>query len=122
MNPLVSEWIDKAEGDFTTAKRELHARKHPNYDAACFHAQQCAEKYLKAYLQFNDIGFPKTHNLVELLRLCVSIEPLLEQQRQALTQLDAYAVRYRYPGDSAIKGDALKAVASIQSVPTLNAH
>jgi HEPN domain-containing protein len=115
MNPLVSEWIDKAEGDITTARRELRARKNPNYDAACFHAQQCAEKYLKAYLQYYDVSFPKTHNLIELLRLCVSVEPMLEQQRQALTQLDAYAVRYRYPGDSAIKEDAQKAVASSQS-------
>ncbi len=45
MNPLTVEWVDKAEGDFTTALRELRARKSPNYDAACFHAQQCVEKY-----------------------------------------------------------------------------
>lgn len=48
MNPLTVEWVNKAEGDFTTALRELRARKSPNYDAACFHAQQCVEKYLKA--------------------------------------------------------------------------
>jgi HEPN domain-containing protein len=40
--------VTKAEGDFLTAGRELRARKSPNYDAVCFHAQQCAEKYLKA--------------------------------------------------------------------------
>jgi HEPN domain-containing protein len=51
MNPLTLEWVDKAEGDYATALRELRARKQPNYDAACFHAQQCVEKYLKAYLQ-----------------------------------------------------------------------
>jgi HEPN domain-containing protein len=51
MNPAVAEWISKAEGDFTTAGRELRARKSPNYDAVCFHAQQCGEKYLKAILQ-----------------------------------------------------------------------
>ena len=47
MNPLIREWIEKAEGDFTTTRRELRARVSPNYDAACFHAQQVAEKYLK---------------------------------------------------------------------------
>lgn len=50
MQPLKNEWIIKAEGDFATAQREMRARKDPNYDAACFHAQQCAEKYLKALL------------------------------------------------------------------------
>ncbi|MEG3864862.1 MULTISPECIES: HEPN domain-containing protein [unclassified Microcoleus] len=50
MNPLTVEWVDKAEGDFTTALRELRARKSPNYDAACFHAQQCVEKYLMLLL------------------------------------------------------------------------
>ena len=53
MNPLTHEWIEKAEGDFTTAGRELRARKNPNYEAACFHAQQCAEKYLKATSKSN---------------------------------------------------------------------
>jgi len=51
MNPLTLEWVDKAEGDLITARREYRARKSPNYDAVCFHAQQAAEKYLKAYLQ-----------------------------------------------------------------------
>jgi HEPN domain-containing protein len=50
MKPLTREWIDKAEGDFATARREIRIRKAPNYDAVCFHAQQCVEKYLKARL------------------------------------------------------------------------
>ncbi len=60
MNPLTVEWVDKAEGDFITALRELRARKSPNYDAASFHAQQCVEKYLKAHLQESGIAFSKT--------------------------------------------------------------
>ena len=50
MNELTVEWIAKAEGDWTTTGRELRARRSPNYDAACFHAQQAAEKYLKVPL------------------------------------------------------------------------
>jgi HEPN domain-containing protein len=50
MNPLTTEWIEKAEGDLLTAQREYRARNRPNYDAVCFHAQQTAEKYLKAWL------------------------------------------------------------------------
>ena len=42
MNPKTQEWIDKAEGDWATMIREYRVRKNPNYDAVCFHAQQCA--------------------------------------------------------------------------------
>jgi len=45
------EWIGKAEGDIRTSQREFSVNEHPNYDAVCFHAQQCAEKYLKAQLE-----------------------------------------------------------------------
>jgi HEPN domain-containing protein len=51
MNPLTIEWINKAEGDYATANREFRVRKTANYDAVCFHAQQCVEKYMKACLQ-----------------------------------------------------------------------
>jgi HEPN domain-containing protein len=44
MNPLTLEWIEKAEGDFATATREFAVTEKPNYDAVCYHAQQCAEK------------------------------------------------------------------------------
>jgi HEPN domain-containing protein len=59
MNPLTLEWIEKAEGDLATTGRELRARKIPNYDAACFHAQQTAEKYLKAALQNALVHYPQ---------------------------------------------------------------
>ena len=62
MQPLTSEWIQKAEGDLATARRELRARKSPNYDAASFHAQQCAEEYLKALLQEDAPGTPAKNN------------------------------------------------------------
>jgi HEPN domain-containing protein len=60
MKPLTREWADKAEGDFAAASREIRVRKSPNYDAVCFHARQCAEKYLKAVLQESEIPFGKT--------------------------------------------------------------
>lgn len=75
MNLIAGEWIAKAEGDFATAQRELGATDRPNYDAVCFHAQQCAEKYLKAFLQEANFAFPKTHDLTDLLALALSIEP-----------------------------------------------
>jgi len=60
MNELTAEWIAKAEGDWTTARRELRARRSPNYDAACFHAQQAAEKGARAIRAFvrSRLGLP----------------------------------------------------------------
>ena len=57
MKPLTAEWVEKADADFATASREMRVRKAPNFDAVCFHAQQCAEKYLKAILQEVDLPF-----------------------------------------------------------------
>jgi HEPN domain-containing protein len=68
MTPLTREWIDKAEGDFATARREIRVRQAPNYDAVCFHAQQCIEKYLKARLQEADLSIGRTRDLAALKR------------------------------------------------------
>ena len=113
MNALTREWIDKAEGDFATAQRELRARRSPNYDAACFHAQQCAEKYLKALLQELGSPFPKTHNLIDLLGLASRYDAALEPWRHTLLLLNPYGVQYRYPGESATRTEARETVKAL---------
>jgi len=118
MNALAVEWLEKAEGDYATAGRELRARRRPNYDAACFHAQQTAEKYLKAFLQEHRVAFPKTHSLIELLELCLPLDAGFELQRDLLVRLDRYAVRYRYPGESADKDEARQAFRAVKVVRT----
>lgn len=118
MNALTAEWIEKAEGDFATAGRELRARRRPNYDAACFHAQQTAEKYLKAFLQEHRVAFPKTHSLIELLELCLRVDASFEFQRNLLIRMDRYAVSYRYPGESADKDKARQAFQAVKAVRT----
>ncbi|MGI8551807.1 MAG: HEPN domain-containing protein [Dehalococcoidia bacterium] len=112
MNVLAAEWADKAEADYRTAGRELKVIQGPNYDAVCFHAQQMAEKYLKALLQERAATFPRTHNLIELLELCLLLDGSVESQRSSLILLDRYAVRYRYPGDSANQSLAQQAFAA----------
>ncbi len=116
MNALVAEWVEKAEGDLHTAQRELRARRAPNYDAACFHSQQCAEKYLKTFLVSRKIEPPRTHNLVELLKLCVSRDGSFELVRPALESLNAYGVDIRYPGEFATKEEARDAVKAMRQV------
>ena len=116
MQPLTTEWVTKAEGDLATARRELRVRTAPNYDAVCFHAQQCAEKYLKALLQEAAIPFGKTHNLSLLLDLLEDRYPALALIRPTLAILGAYAVEYRYPGESADKDVARQAVKMAEEV------
>jgi HEPN domain-containing protein len=91
--------VEKAEGDWHTAGRESEITESPNYDAVCFHAQQCAEKYLQALLTERNIYFPKTHHLPTLLDLLTPIVPAAETYRVTLSALAPFAVDLRYPGD-----------------------
>ena len=110
MNAIIAEWVQKAEGDFTTALREWRARRDRNYDAVCFHAQQCIEKYLKACLQKHQIPFAKTHDLVILVKACLPKQPLWEPWLEEMNVLTRYAVLFRYPGESATREDGQRAV------------
>lgn len=76
MKPLTREWVEKAENDWSSLNREIRVRKNPNYDAVCFFAQQCVEKYIKARLVEADIYFKKTRDLGYLLELAAQVEPL----------------------------------------------
>ncbi len=106
MQPDVAEWIAKAEADWATACREFQVRRRTNFDAVCFHSQQCIEKYLKARLIVAGVGFPKTHDLVALLALVQKAEPLWQPWKEHLAKLTYYAVAVRYPGESAERADA----------------
>ena len=114
MNVQVKEWIAKADGDFTSALREYRARKNPNYDSACFHAQQCIEKYLKAVLIKNRVPFSKGHDLEILLDRCLAVCPLWEPLRDDMQLLTQYAVQFRYLGESADRDEARKAVTAMK--------
>jgi len=93
-----AEWVEKAEGDWHTAGRELEATEFSNYDAVCFHAQQCAEKYLKALLTERNVRFPKMRHLPTLLDLLVPVCLDAEACREDLSSLAPFAVDLRYPG------------------------
>ena len=118
MHALTAEWVAKAEGDFATAGRERRARNAPNYDAACFHAQQTAEKYLKAVLQEHGMAVPHTHNLIVLLELVRTIDATFLTQRPNLILLDRFAVQYRYPGAAANRSEARQAHQAIEAFRT----
>lgn len=98
MRALTGEWISKAENDFAAADLTLHSGEPPILDVACFHCQQCAEKYLKAFLQEHDIEFPRQHPLIPLLELCMTIDKSFGDLLGDLDGLESFAVAIRYPG------------------------
>jgi HEPN domain-containing protein len=98
MNELTSEWVEKADNDFHSADILLTAGEFPIPDSACFHCQQCAEKYLKAFLQEHMVRFERTHSLTLLLDLCISLDKEFERLKKDLEQLENYSVAVRYPG------------------------
>jgi HEPN domain-containing protein len=102
-------WVEKAEEDFALAKSSLR-RKKPLITGACFHAQQCAEKYLKALLVSKKAGFPMTHDLLLLNNLCSEAGIFLEIDSKLLNTLSDFAVRTRYPGEEPTSDDAKEAV------------
>ena len=109
MNPLTLEWIQKAEEDYNAAKW-LQQAPNPLHNSICFHAQQCIEKYLKAWLQEANIRFSKTHNLEELLEMIVPILPAWHHWQPDFKTITLYAVESRYPGDSATPDNTQHAV------------
>lgn len=110
MKTIALEWVNKAEGDYAIMEREGRVRRQASYDGICFHAQQCAEKYLKARLIEANIEFGKTHDLTALMDIVLSAEPLWEKFRRDLAYLSDFAVAFRYPGDSATQEQAEDAI------------
>lgn len=115
MKKATKEWMEKAEDDFIVANREYKG-KPPVYDAVCFHAQQCVEKYMKAVLQENDIEFEKVHDLVFLLRKLRKFIPILEKYKEELAELSSFAVEIRYPGLRASKEDATNCISVVENI------
>ena len=114
MKPETAEWIEKAEGDWKVALREVQA-PDPVWDVVCFLAQQCAEKYLKAFLEEQDIPFPKTHDLVVLVDLVGGL-PEFKSFRPRLAELSVFGIAARYPGARADREAAQGAIDTAQKV------
>lgn len=98
----VTEWLVFADEDLRFARggMNLPDQEVPPYRLVAYHAQQCAEKYLKAYLVCREADFPYTHNLSTLLELCTDYAdwPLSLREAEELTD---YAITTRYPGEAA---------------------
>jgi HEPN domain-containing protein len=95
----VMDWIDKADHDLGSAKLiYLHI---PDYfDTIAFHCQQATEKYLKGLLEYYEIEFPRTHNLVYLLELLSRKIEISEVVYDKAILLNGFSVQIRYPDNT----------------------
>jgi HEPN domain-containing protein len=110
MSTPTTEWAAKAEADYRVMLRESKVVNDPSPDAVCFHAQQCIEKYAKAFLNEKGVEFPRTHNLEYLHGLCVGVDQEFAPYKIDFKRLDDYSVEIRYPGVDAAEEDAKEAV------------
>ena len=95
---IVGDWLRKADLDLQAAEALL-AQASPLPYPSCFHSQQAAEKYLKAFLTRHQVEFPKSHNIRQILGLISPVDGALANELQPATVLTPYGVDIRYPQD-----------------------
>lgn len=93
----IQTFIKKANLDLIAAERLFEIDTEQMLAIIGFHAQQCIEKYLKAYLVFKEIEFEFTHNLGTLRDKCSDVDS--EFAILDFKNLIAYAVEFRYSDD-----------------------
>jgi HEPN domain-containing protein len=108
---LAGRWVRTAEEDLLTARNMLSLGRRSPYPVVAFHSQQCAEKYIKALLTLRSVSFPRTHDLLELLRLVPRRDRFGADPAEAAF-LGRFSVETRYPGDDepVTRADARRAL------------
>lgn len=104
-------WLGRARSDLQLGRAALNTHGVLPEDAA-FHAQQCAEKALKALLLQHEVVFPKTHSIEVLLDLLKQQGLNIPKGVDESFELSEYAVQTRYPGEwePVTKAEARKAI------------
>jgi HEPN domain-containing protein len=90
------QWLAYANDDLKTALILL-AAEEVIVASILFHAQQCAEKALKAYLVCNNVPFKRTHDLVELVNNCSDFDLSFISLTDIAAELSPFATESRYP-------------------------
>jgi HEPN domain-containing protein len=91
------QWLELADEDLLLAQHGLLLGDQAPWRLVAYHAQQSAEKCLKAFLVWRGIDFPYTHNIARLLELLSPLAPWADSLVSAAT-LTPFAISARYPG------------------------
>ncbi|OGS19597.1 MAG: hypothetical protein A2219_07350 [Elusimicrobia bacterium RIFOXYA2_FULL_50_26] len=92
------QWMAYADEDMRLAECGLKLTENCPFRLIAYHAQQCAEKYLKAFLVYKKTDFPYTHNIGYLLELCAKHGEWVKTV-EAAEELTPFAITTRYPGE-----------------------
>ena len=92
MSDEAARWLDFVRQDRRMAELALAEKL---WGQACLHAEQCAEKALKAVLARRDKTPPRTHRLADLLHLLG--DKTFEAIADDLRALDRFYLPTRYP-------------------------
>jgi HEPN domain-containing protein len=103
---LARMWLAKARSDLATAHLLIKGEEK-HLDTGSYHCQQAAEKALKAWLTRQEVVFPNTHSLEDLLAICIPSAPAFGQFQGHAEQLTPLATAYRYPADASAPDIAL---------------
>ena len=93
---IIRAWLNKAEEDLRFAEANL-LEGHEFFAQICFHFQQAAEKYLKAYIIGKGLDFGRVHDLVHLLRTCAAHDPTFDELKEDCILLNTAYIETRYP-------------------------
>lgn len=96
-NSDAAAWMQKAANDLLCIRNNLAAAEIPT-DAVCFHAQQAAEKALKALLAARGTVPQRTHDLTTLLNDALVAGWAIDPLREPCEVVNPYSVAARYPG------------------------
>lgn len=113
-----SNWLDlvaRAEDDYAVAVSSLRRKKPLTYPST-FHAQQCAEKYLKAMIAARKHRFSPIHDLVKLNAECETAGIFTGFSNTDLAILSEYAVKTRYAGDEPMQEEAREVLGIAKAV------
>jgi HEPN domain-containing protein len=89
------EWLNRAQSDLQLASSTPAG---VYLEDLCYHAQQAAEKAIKAVFIHRGLSFPYVHDIARLLTLLESNGERVPLSVQRAKQLTRFAVFSRYPG------------------------
>ena len=104
LEDLIFEWLHKAKQDITSARFLVDMHPRP-LEVIGFHAQQAAEKSLKALLVRAGVTPPRTHDLVSLHQMCAEHAEINLGRAYICARLTPYAVEHRYPVETTLSED-----------------
>ena len=110
---LAKEWLKYSKSDLVTASHMFEDVTPKEIEISCYHSQQCAEKALKAFCFLNKIEPPKTHDLIALCHLCITVDNSFSLTLDNCSKLNPYGVSARYPNELSVDEPTAKQAVSM---------